>query len=203
MGSSQIQFAPTIEYLGVTLDKGLKFNVHTKLISLKISKNIGVLYRLRSLLPSSCLRSLYFSLIQTYYQYCVAVWGGTYSCHLNSLVILQKRAIRIVTTAPYLAHSTPLFLSANILKLNDLYLLSLAVLVYCKKVPAIERSHLHNTRFSHNLLPPFCRLTLTQHSTRFRAISHWNHLSDHIKNSPSLPCLKTRLRTHLISQYVS
>ena len=201
MNTHQIEFVPSIKYLGVTLDKNLKFNIHTNLISLKVSKSIGVLYRLRNLLPSSCLRNIYFSLIQTYFQYCISVWGSTYACHLRSLTVLQKRAIRIISDAPFLAHSTPLFNSANILKLNDLYFYNLGVIVYCQKIPLIERSHSHRTRFRHHFLPPFSRLSLTQHSISFRAISFWNNLPDSIKNSPSLFSFKNRLKIYFISQY--
>ena len=201
MGSHQIEFIPSVKYLGVTLDRHLKFDMHINAISLKVSKSIGIMYRLKKLLPPTCLRSIYFSLIQTYFQYCVSVWGGTYSCHLSSLVVLQKRAVRIVSNAPYLAHSLPLFLSANILRLSDLYLFNLGVIVYSEKVPLIERSHSHNTRFGHHLLPPFSRLTLTQHSTYYRSITFWNNLPDLIKNSPTLSCFKSRLKIYLISQY--
>ena len=55
-----------------------------------------------------------------YLSYCCAIWGNTYISRLNNLIVLQKRAIRLIANVPYLAHTAPLLHKYNCLKLEDL-----------------------------------------------------------------------------------
>ena len=93
------------KFLGIILDKKLKFNHHTKYISNKISKSIGIIYRLKPVLPTRCLFSLYHSFVYPYLTYCNIVWGNTFNTHLKPLEILQKRAIRLINKQSYLAQT--------------------------------------------------------------------------------------------------
>ena len=190
------------KFLGVFLDSKLKFDAHITYISSKISKSVGILYRLRDYLPVSNLRSLYFAFINPYLLYCNLVWGGTYYTHLDTLVKLQKRAIRNVNKTSFLSHTNSLFISSKILKLTDIHKFQLAVYVYkLESVSEFTRNHDHNTRFRANLIPSFSRLTLTQHSLSFSAINFWNTLPNHIKQSRSLSIFKNRIRNYFVDQY--
>ena len=53
--------------------------------------------------------------------YCVLCWGS----QTNRIHLLQKRAIRNINNANYRAHSEPIFKSINLLKINDIYYLSI------------------------------------------------------------------------------
>ena len=108
------------KFLGVILDQHLKFESHTSYISNKISKSVGIMYRIRNFIPRSCLSSLYYSFIYSYLFYCNLIWGNTYNVHLYRLRVLQKRAIRIMHNQGYLAHTNGFFLSSKILKLTDM-----------------------------------------------------------------------------------
>jgi len=48
---------------------------------------------------------------------------------MHKLVILQKRAVRIITSSPYRAASNPLFVRLRLLKFNDIYTLQLAIFI--------------------------------------------------------------------------
>ena len=48
---------------------------HIKQINLKLSKGIGVLYKLRHLVPKQSLKTLYSSFIQSYVLYGILNWG--------------------------------------------------------------------------------------------------------------------------------
>ena len=73
-----IEFQSECKFLGVYLDDRLKFNHHIEFIRKKISKNIGVLYRIRDCVPHRVLKNLYYSLIYPYLSYCIVSWGATY-----------------------------------------------------------------------------------------------------------------------------
>ena len=47
------------KHLGVTLDSKLIFNEHLKMVSLKISKILGLLQKLQNLVPRSALITIY------------------------------------------------------------------------------------------------------------------------------------------------
>ena len=120
----------SVKLLGVTIDNRLKFSDHINNICSKVSKSIGVMYKLKHVVRASTLKSLYYALIFPYLNYCVVIWGAAYDNHLEPLFLLQKKAIRIINKAPYLAHTNPLFLSNKILKLKDLFKYNLCLHIY-------------------------------------------------------------------------
>ena len=80
---------------------------------------IGILHKLRHSFPQRILRLIYNSLIHPHLIYGLYLWVF----NPKRLTILQKRAVRILALRPYLSHSTPLFKSLKILKLEDLYII--------------------------------------------------------------------------------
>ena len=70
-------------------------------------------------LPIKTLKSLFFALIQSRLQYCIAAWGN--SNHVHKLFLIQKRVIRIINNKNYRYHTDPLFKANQILKITDLY----------------------------------------------------------------------------------
>ena len=55
-----------IKYLGVFLDQHLKWDAHLQHIDNKITKNIGILFKLRLYVPTSTLKQLYYTLKYPY-----------------------------------------------------------------------------------------------------------------------------------------
>ena len=98
-----------MRFLGVTLDEALTYDEHRFEIRNKIFKNIGILYKLRSVLPETHLFMLYNSLILPYINYCNIVWTGVGTSKLNRIHKLQKKALRICTNSSFCAPSRPLF----------------------------------------------------------------------------------------------
>ena len=202
LNGNTVQFFPSGKFLGVTIDEKLNFKQHIDLISKKVSKSIGIIYKLNSYLPKSKLVSLYYTFIYPYLLYCNVVWGGTFSTHLEPLFRLQKRAIRVINKVGYLEHTNPLFFENKILKLYDIHKLQLAIYVYKLDSRDIYlRTHDHHTRNRTDLVPSYARLTSTQKSVSFSAISFWNTLPDHIKTSQSLPIFKKSVKNFLLTSY--
>ena len=78
-------------FLGVGIDRDLKFHFHIDSIANKISKSVGIFFKLRDVLPERSMISLYYSFIYPYLIYCNIAWGVIASTHLNRLYILQKK----------------------------------------------------------------------------------------------------------------
>ena len=116
---SRVEFT---KFLGVIIDCKFTWNRHINCIALKISKAISVLNRLKYKLPKNCLLSLYYSLIYPHYSYCIVIWGCASKTLMNKLVVLQKRAVRIVDKANYFkCHTEPIYVKLKLLKVTDVY----------------------------------------------------------------------------------
>ena len=91
MNNTKINYASSTRFLGVLIDDKLRFNLHINEIAKKISKNIGVLYKLRDFVPQNTLLSVYRSIIECYINYCNLIFGNTLITHISPLVITQKK----------------------------------------------------------------------------------------------------------------
>ena len=196
----------SIRFLGIELDKNLKFNQHILDISKKISKTAGIIRKLNDFFPRNVLISLYYSLIEPHINYCCLVFGGTYNSHLDPLLIAQKKCIRAVAGASYLAHTNPLFFSLKILKFNDLYKYNLGVYMYrnLERFSIYLSNNVYNTRTNAIYNPPFQRLNLCQRqSIEYQAPNNWNEIPESIRNSSNLMSFKINYKSHLVSKYYS
>ena len=163
INDNPIEQVTEFNFLGITIDQNVTWSAHITKTSIKIARVIGILHKLKHSFPLRILRLIYNSLIHPHLIYGLYLWGF----NPKRLTILQKRAVRILARRPYLSHSTPLFKSLQILKLEDLYITQLYKLYY-KNVnnllpsyfqsftPQFNDGHHHDLR--HNIL----RLPMTK-----------------------------------------
>ena len=100
-------------FLGVFLDDNLTWKPHISLLASKLSKSIGIIHKSRFFLSTQSFRTLYNSMILPYLYYCNLAWGGTYKANLQRIVILRKRALKIVNNSTYYANTSPIFKELN------------------------------------------------------------------------------------------
>jgi hypothetical protein len=72
-------------------------------------------------MPRVCLLHIYNAFLLPYLSYCNIVWGNACKLFLNPLLILQKKAVRLIHNVPQLTHCAPLAKQLNILFFDDLY----------------------------------------------------------------------------------
>ena len=148
-----------VKYLGILIANNLSWKYHIDYISSKVSKGIGMIARLRHLVPFATLLNIYRSLIEPYISYGLIAWGQAANIHLNKILILQKRALRLMYFADSKAHSAPLFVHSRILPVTMLYYLLVSSMMHDinnHRVPSnismlfthSEQVHHHFTRFS-------------------------------------------------------
>ena len=89
-----VQEVNKAKFLGVIVDQHLNWKGHISMISQKISKSCGIIYRIRNTLDIKSKTLIYYSLIHTYLTYCVNVWSSTYRTNLKMLCTAQKRSVR-------------------------------------------------------------------------------------------------------------
>ena len=114
INDTNIEQVTQFNFLGLILNSRLNWSSHVDHISKKISKVIGVMYRLKKLYPQPILLLLYNTLILPHFTYCMLVWGSKI-VEGHALHLLQKRSLRIVVNTDYVAHSEPICKFLNIL----------------------------------------------------------------------------------------
>ena len=201
MNGNAIEFSKNVKYLGVFLDSSLSFREHINLICSKVSKTVGVLYRISSSAPKSILLKLYYSMIYPYFIYCNLIWGGATNILINPLFLLQKRVVRIITKSSYLEHSNPLFYELGILKIFDVYRYFCCLYAHKNIISYIPNVNVYRTRNVDDLQVKYQRLNITQRSIYFIVPKLFNELPYDIKNTSEFLPFKRKLKTHLISTY--
>ena len=126
-----------IKYLGVIVDCHLNWKQHIINVSKKISRSIGVMYRIRKYLNPHVLKSIYYSLIYSHIVYAIQVWGSANDSELDKILILQKKAVRMMSfndqypplSGP-LNPADPIFSKLGILKVHDVFKLQVSKFIY-------------------------------------------------------------------------
>ena len=77
------------DFLGLTINENMTWNSHIRKISNKISRVVGIMNRLKHVLPQSALKLMYDSLINSHLQFCTTAWR--YQC--NRVTKLQKKSL--------------------------------------------------------------------------------------------------------------
>ena len=121
-GNSKINSSQICKYLGVLLDDKLNFKPHILQLETKLAKAVGILGKLRHILPLSALRLLYFSLIHSHLLYALPIWGSTFPSYFKKLQCLQNKSIRIIFNISPKTSVSPYYYKLKILKLPDLYI---------------------------------------------------------------------------------
>ena len=199
----------SVTFLGVVIDNKLLWKDHIKLVCSKISKSIGILRYLRYSYPTHILRLLYMSLIFSYLNYCNVVWGSAYDSHLKPLIILQKKAVRVITNSAYDASSAPIFDSLKVLQLQKIHKLNCCIFMFkclnTNNYPIHRNKTLQNTA-THNYATrnrelfyvPRERLEICRKSFLNKGISLWNDISTEVKSEKALHSFKTAIKNMLL-----
>ena len=126
INDTHIERVQSFNFLGITLSENMSWTNHVLSIEKKISKVVGILYRLRNTFLSDVLKTLYKSLVLSYINYGLLLWG----IEVKKLESIQKRAIRLITGSNYVAHTEPLFIQLGVLKVQDIFKLRLLKFYY-------------------------------------------------------------------------
>ena len=201
MNGHKLERLDTCTFLGLKIDKKMNFRSHIDHLSNKIAKSIGILYKLKSVgTPKSVLKQVYFSIVQSHLNYNICSYASTYPTHLNHLILLQKRALRIINNESYLAHTNALFKSNKILKVQDLYKLNVGIYTY-DHIGMYSRNHEHDTRGANDLISAQSRLRVTSNSIHFTGPQIFNSIPIEIRTKPTRNSFKYCFKQHLLSQY--
>ena len=190
-----IERVKDFNFLGITLDQNLNWSSHINKISIKISRAIGIMVRIKRYLPTYILKTLYYSLIFPHLSYGNIIWYT----HNSPLFKLQKKAVRIITNSKYNAHSEPLLKVVNFLKLEDIYYMNILKLYfkhchrelphYLQVTDFLPKSEMHNydTRGKNAIHVIRTRTKILENYLRYK-------IPTVVNMTP--PCILQKINTH-------
>ena len=106
----------SIKCLGVIIDNKLNWHEHIIYIKNKISKSIGIIYKVRKYVEKQTIKNMYYTFVFPYLIYCNEIWGNACQAYVDPLIKLQKKIVRIMTFSSHDAHTEPLFKTLHVLK---------------------------------------------------------------------------------------
>ena len=200
------------KFLGVQIDNKFTWVDQINAVKSKVSRAIGSMYRIRDKVDESTLLTVYNTLILPHLSYCCEIWGNTYNSRVKDLVLLQKRAVRIIDKTDYKEHTSPIFKKYSILKLADLIDFHSCILMFKASnnmLPANvqeqfsrnEEIHKYNTRNKDKFHVKSVSSNLKYMSVNVAGVKLWNSLDREIRNSVSLNIFKKRLKLKLLQSY--
>ena len=90
------------------------------------SRAVGVIKKLQLVFPKTILLTIYNAVILPHINYCLLSWGSASA--VKTIFMIQRRAIRAISSAGYNVHTEPLFKFFNVLKVEDIYNYSVVLL---------------------------------------------------------------------------
>ena len=188
--SDHIQNTKELRYLGVLIDEKLSFSSHIKILETKVTRNVGILFKLNKYLPTSALKTLYYALIHPFFSYGIRSCNKTVSAKLKSL---QNKTLKAIGRLNWRKSPKHLYHRFEILKIDDLYKLELSKFMHRFFKKALPKyfetfytefrfSNTHNTRSSsQRLMLPYYSTNRAQKSIKFQGAKLWNSLPNSMK----------------------
>ena len=96
MGNTIIERKSEAKFLGVIVDEKLNWTKHIKTVKSKMCRYVGIMYKIKNLLPLQARMQIFHSFVQSHISYCSLVWGFSSKSNIESIFACQKKGIRAV-----------------------------------------------------------------------------------------------------------
>lgn len=175
----------SVKLLGFVLDRTLVWDDHVDHTCKKLSRVIYLLRRLASELPRNYLRQAFFAFFQSHVSYGIRLWGHATS--VGRILLLQKKAIRIISDAKFRDHCKPLFVQNRVLTVVNLYIYHclLEIKDNIAILPANNSVHTHGTRNSEDLYLSRYRLSKSLNCFPVTGTKFFNELPGKVRGLPT------------------
>ena len=210
--NSKLEWKFECKYLGVILDSCLTWKPHIEYMCNELRPKIGLLSRLRHILPRKELCMIYMTLIQSIIDYGITLWGFSSKANVAQIARFQKRCARLITGQFNYTISSQLLLNElNLLNIEDRiqYFISIAIFkcllklapYYLQdKLTLCNELHDYLTRDTTLLSIPQARTNYMKRSFAFQGPSLWNSLPPPIRSlNLSVPQFKSQLKRYLLN----
>lgn len=198
LDATLIDEVPHVRYLGVIVDKHLKWDQHILKLTSNIRKLIFRFYILRNILNSKLLMMVYRSLVESLLRYGVIVWGGLYNNSLKQLNVVQNYILRVMNRKEK-RYSSQLLYSEDVFNVRSIYILSTCIYAHKSNNFKAYVNHQHYTRNNinkHLKLPNF-RKNLGHRFISFLAPKFYNILPNDIRQIQNVKRFSRKCRKYI------
>ena len=92
----KIERVKEAKFLGVILNEKLSWLTHINALKSKMSRYIGIMYKIKAFIPLQARLQIYHSFIQSHLNYCSLVWGFSAKSLIDSIFVQQKKGMRAI-----------------------------------------------------------------------------------------------------------
>ena len=184
----KVYLSKSVKYLCIKIDEHLNWKQHIHDIAIKLNRANALLSIIRNYVNKHILRTIYFAIFDSHINYVNLIWGQN---SLSRIIIL-----RIMNFQSRDSHSSPLFRSNHILKLEDKILIENILFIsklFNNLVPPIFKSWFTFCSDVHNyhtvsstakiFKPPYRTDPYGKNSITKGAINSWNKTQHQFSNN--------------------
>ena len=203
IGDKSIEIEPTLKILGVTLDRDLSFKPHVAIMLKKAYAKIAALRRIKRLVPSDVMISLYKAYVLPHLEYCCPLLLGISKVLKNNIERTNHYAIKTLLNLGNSATYDFCLAMADMDKLEQRRTLQSLILFFkCFNLdganhisqfftPRLTKYNLRDSGLN-VVQPPYNSLVM--HNSYLYMIAHtWNQLANVTKSLSTLTQFRARL----------
>lgn len=207
--NDSIEIVEKHKYLGVIIDKKLKFNYHVDYICKKIAQKVGVLYRSGAYLSQWSRQTIYNTIVLPHFHYASTILYMANCGEQNRLQVLQNRAMRAILRCSRYESVNGMLKKLNWMNTKELLEYSALVFIHRiklglspnylnGKLKTFAEVHDHDTRSKTSFILEHHNTKSAQNTVFFKAVIAYNKLNNELKNMP-LESFKSNLRKIYLS----
>ena len=188
------------------IHKNMTWNEQIDSLIIKVNQRIGLLKRVKPLLPLDALITLYNTLISPLFDYADVIWGDKDNTTLMAdLQILQNKAAKVILDLPGHASSTdalgwPTLSQRRLVNRYRITFKYIHGLVDCDfNILRNSDIHCYNTRRKNDFRLPLVRANYGKKRLLYQGIKEWNLLEQSFKDIDSFLIFKQRIKECVFS----
>ena len=205
----ELELVTQFKYLGVILDPTLSFKKHTKKVSTTVNFCLQNFKHIRPFLSTDAAKIYLHSMIFSHIEYCFTNWCFANETVLEPVKQLFKKAIKVLDKKPYSYHHCTVLDKYHLLNFDNFKTFKSLCAVYkCMNglvLPPMgqfinrKRETGYSTRSDSrgDCEVQFRNFEFGKNVLSIKGCISWNNLPTTIRESPTFPTFKNRLKTHL------
>ena len=191
------------------IDDGLLFRSHIRYVLSKFSIVQGITYSLKIILPTKCLRTIFYSLTYSHIIQSVIIWGEVSNSNLQSIIVKINKILRNVVKVSFnsdrklMVPTSMVYKRLLVPKFKDIYELNLLkFVIYISTLNGdiwtdyfahLESSHSYNAR-NIGLNNPIVRTNVEKSGTIFQCVRALNNLPAKLCDLDNIYLFKSRCK---------
>lgn len=208
LNNNKLNFVDSVNDLGITLDKDMKFNNHINNIYKKVFSKLTYINKTRAFHTFLTRKLLVESLALSKLNYCRDVWGPFSRGHVNQIQKLYNFGAKLIFCRKKHDHASDLITKLNWLNVDQSSKYFVSCFVY-KHVNNMLNSNISSamnlelglyTRSKHiKYILPSINTNYGEWSLNYRAPCIWNTIPENVKSINNLFAFKKALKKYLLS----